>query len=177
MSIVRVALDVPLPRLFDYQADEVAESDIGCRARVPFGSGRKLGLIVAVAAASDQPTEKLKPADAILRDMPPLPADWLALCDFCSRYYQHPLGQVMAFALPPLLRRGKLPRPRKVSGGGTPAAKSLPALLPEQQVAVQAIHASGGFAAFLLHGVTGSDGDLPDQPGRDRGNAPLVETP
>ena len=156
MSIVRVALDVPLPRLFDYQADEVAESDIGCRARVPFGSGRKLGLIVAVAAASDQPTEKLKPADAILRDMPPLPADWLALCDFCSRYYQHPLGQVMAFALPPLLRRGKLPRPRKVSGGGTPAAKSLPALLPEQQVAVQAIHASGGFAAFLLHGVTGS---------------------
>ena len=100
MSIIRVALDIPLSRLFDYRADDAAATDVGHRTWVPFGSGRKLGVIVAVAETSDQPPEKLKPVDAILRDMPPLPADWLALCDFCSRYYQHPLGQVMAFALP-----------------------------------------------------------------------------
>jgi len=156
MSIVRVALDVPLPRLFDYRADDARDADAGLRVRVPFGNGHKLGVIVEVVEISDQPCEKIKPVECILRDMPPLPADWLALCDFCSRYYQHPLGQVMAFALPPLLRRGKLPRPRKVSHDGTPSAKSVPTLLPEQQAAVQAIQAAGRFETFLLHGVTGS---------------------
>ena len=156
MSIVRVALDVPLPRLFDYRADDARDADAGLRVRVPFGNGHKLGVIVEVVEISDQPCEKIKPVECILRDMPPLPADWLALCDFCSRYYQHPLGQVMAFALPPLLRRGKLPRPRKVSHDGTPSAKSVPTLLPEQQAAVQANQAAGRFETFLLHGVTGS---------------------
>ena len=85
MSIVRVALDVPLPRLFDYLADGALPTDIGCRTVVPFASGEKVGLVLGVLEASDQPPEKLKPVRAILRDMPPLPADWLALCDFCAR--------------------------------------------------------------------------------------------
>ncbi len=158
MTFVQVALDVPLPRLFDYRADDASIDDIGRRAIVPFGSGTKTGLIVGIAETSDQPPDKLKPAEAILRDMPPLPADWLALCEFCSRYYQHPLGQVVAFALPPMLRRGKLPKARKpkVSRGDTPPAAALPTLLPEQQAAVEAITSAQGFETFLLHGVTGS---------------------
>ena len=51
---------------------------------VPFGSGSKIGLVVDVAEHSDQAADKLKPVEAILRDMPPLPADWLALCEFCA---------------------------------------------------------------------------------------------
>ena len=62
---------------------------------------------------SEQPEAKLKEVSAVLRDMPPLPAEWLALCEFCARYYQAPLGEVTSFALPPMLRRGKLPRRRK----------------------------------------------------------------
>jgi primosomal protein N' (replication factor Y) len=156
MTFVRVALDVPLSRLFDYRADEVSVADIGRRVVVPFGSGSKIGLIVGVSDTSDQPADKLKPVEAILRDMPALPPDWLALCEFCSRYYQHPLGQVMAFALPPMLRKGKLPRPRKVSRDGTPRTAAKPAPLPEQQAAVEAITSARGFETFLLHGVTGS---------------------
>ncbi|MBU1236473.1 MAG: primosomal protein N' [Gammaproteobacteria bacterium] len=158
MTFVQVALDVPLPRLFDYRADDASVADIGRRVTVPFGSGTKTGLIVGIAEISDQPPEKLKPAEAVLRDMPPLPADWLALCEFCGRYYQHPLGQVMAFALPPMLRKGKLPKARKpkVSRGETPPDAVMPALLPEQQAAVEAITLARGFETFLLHGVTGS---------------------
>jgi len=156
MTFVRVALDVPLPRLFDYAADDATVADIGVCAVVPFGNASKIGLIVGVAASTDQPADKLKPVDAILRDRPPLPADWLALCEFCSRYYQHPLGQVVAFALPPMLRRGKLPRARKVSRRDTPPAPPLRELLPEQQAAVDAIASTRGFETFLLHGVTGS---------------------
>jgi primosomal protein N' (replication factor Y) len=110
MTFVRVALDVPLPRLFDYVAADAVAADVGRRVIVPFGNGSKVGVVTGVSASTDQPADKLKPVESILRDMPPLPVDWLALCEFCSRYYQHPLGQVMAFALPPMLRKGKLPR-------------------------------------------------------------------
>ena len=156
MTIVRLALDVPLPRLFDYRAEDASEADIGRRARVPFGSGSKVGLIVEVTPTSDQAPEKLKPVDAILRDMPPLPVDWLALCEFCSRYYQYPLGQVMSFALPPMLRRGKLPKPRQPKAVPEKGECRLPPLLSEQQAAVDAITAARGFEPFLLHGITGS---------------------
>jgi primosomal protein N' (replication factor Y) len=155
MGMIRVALDVPLPRLFDYLADDVSIEDIGCRARVPFGTGEKIGVIVAIPAQSEQSADKLKPVTAILRDMLPLPAEWIALCEFCARYYQHPLGAVMSFALPPLLRRGKLPR-RKALAPINANPPAVPLLLPEQATAVAAIGAGEGFETYLLHGVTGS---------------------
>ena len=157
MNIIRVALGVPLPRLFDYLVTDYAESDIGHRVTVPFGSGFRTGVIVAVAHSSALLETKLKPATSILRDMPPLPADWLALCEFCARYYQAPLGEVMAFALPPMLRRGKLPRrPRATVVRESTSPPALPTLLPAQQAAVTALDACQKFQTFLLHGVTGS---------------------
>lgn len=159
MKIVKVALDVPLPRLFDYQANDSSESDIGYRVRVPFGNGFKVGVLVAVAAHSEQAEARLKTAQEILRDMPPLPKTWFALCEFCARYYQAPLGEVMAFALPPMLRRGKLPRRVKDKPRTDLPAPSLPELLPHQKSAVEAIVSAASvprFETFLLHGVTGS---------------------
>jgi primosomal protein N' (replication factor Y) len=161
MKIARVALDVPLPRLFDYLAPDSDESDIGRRANVPFGRALKTGVVMGFADASEQPVDKLKPVAAILRDMPALPADWLALCEFCARYYLTPLGEVASFALPPMLRRGKLPRMPKaaavaVSPAPTPEMAALPALLPAQQSAVAALIAAREFQTYLLHGVTGS---------------------
>ena len=157
LQILRVALDVPLPRLFDYAVDCAMPDDVGRCVRVPFGSGEKLGVIVAVAATSEH--AKLKPAGEILRELPALPSDWLALAEFCSRYYQHPLGEVIALALPPQLRRGKLPARRKLKAAADAAAlpPAPPELLPEQDEAVAAVAAGfGRYAAHLLHGVTGS---------------------
>jgi primosomal protein N' (replication factor Y) (superfamily II helicase) len=156
MSIVRVALDVPLPRLFDYQADDASAADIGLRAVVPFGAGTKIGVVLEIAQASDQAPEKLRSVDAILRDMSPLPEDWQALCAFCARYYQYPLGQVIGFALPPMLRRGKLPRRKALEPAGQIEARNAKPLNVDQQAAVAAINAASNFETFLLHGVTGS---------------------
>ena len=160
MNIVRVALDLPLPRLFDYLAPDSDESDIGRRVTVPFGKASRTGVIVALAAASEHPDGKLKSVTAILRDMPALPAEWLALCEFCARYYQTPLGAVTSFALPPMLRRGKLPRIRKPAADAAVAPAStvdaLPPLLPAQRAAVAALAGADSFHTFLLHGVTGS---------------------
>lgn len=104
-AIVRVALPVPLPQCFDYTAQSIAPGDLGRCVRVPFGRGEKTGLIVALPDAAELPVERLKPVIAIQREAPALPADWLALVEFTARYYQHPLGEVVAMALPPRLRR------------------------------------------------------------------------
>lgn len=158
MSIVRIALDLPLPRLFDYLAPEASAEDIGYRVSVPFGRGTRIGIIINWLTTSDQPADKLKPVTVILRDMPRLPDHWLALCEFCARYYQTPLGEVTAFALPPLLRQGKLPKAKKASAalGTLTAEPTLPPLLAAQQTAVAKIIRADSFQTFLLHGVTGS---------------------
>ncbi len=111
MTILRVALDVPLPRLFDYAAGEATEADIGRRVVVPFGNRSLAGVIVEVAAATEVPAGKLRAAGAILDDMPPLTREWLALSRFAAEYYQRPLGEVIHAALPPRLRG---PRPLRL---------------------------------------------------------------
>ena len=104
-AIVRVALPIPLPQCFDYTAENVSAGDLGRCVRVPFGRGEKTGLIVGLPDAADLPVERLKPVIAIQREAPALPADWLELVEFAARYYQHPLGEVVAMALPPRLRK------------------------------------------------------------------------
>ncbi|MBS0355533.1 MAG: primosomal protein N' [Proteobacteria bacterium] len=103
--IVRVALPVPLPRSFDYIAEDLSPADLGRCVRVPFGRGEKTGLIVALPETSELSPDQLKPVIAIQREAPALPADWLEMVEFAARYYQHPLGEVVAMALPPRLRR------------------------------------------------------------------------
>jgi primosomal protein N' (replication factor Y) len=157
LPILRVALDIPLPRLFDYLCADAHSDDVGYRVSIPFGRSEKVGVIVAVLAETDQAIDKLKHAHAVLRDMPRLPPDWLALCEFCARYYQHPLGEVMSLALPPMLRKGKLPRKLKDKGTTKDSVVQRPVLHAEQQAAYAAIDAAAGkFQPFLLHGITGS---------------------
>lgn len=157
LPILRVALDAPLPRLFDYLCADARRDDVGYRVRIPFGRSEKVGLIVAVLDETEQALDKLKPAHEVLRDMPRLPPDWIALCEFCARYYQHPLGEVMALALPPMLRKGKLPRKLKDKPSPPAGPVQRPTLHAEQQAAYAAIDAAAGsFQPFLLHGITGS---------------------
>jgi len=161
MTIVQIALDVPLPRLFDYRLDgEASANAVGRLAKVSFGNGSKVGVVLGVVEQSEQPAEKLKTAE-LIDALSSLPADWIELCSFCARYYHHPLGQVMAFALPPLLRKGKLPRALKpkVGAGGTAPIVIVPTATPDQEraiAAIVAIAAAQEFRTFLLHGVTGS---------------------
>ncbi|NWG87159.1 MAG: primosomal protein N' [Hydrogenophilaceae bacterium] len=110
MTIVRVALDVPLPRLFDYLAEDAGRQDIGRRVIVPFGNRRQVGLIVELVAASEVPEAQLKAVLAIDRALPALPTEWLKLARFAADYYQHPLGATLLSLLPPALKRIKSPR-------------------------------------------------------------------
>ena len=105
MAIVRVALPIPLPQVFDYVAADASEADIGRCVKVPFGRGERTGLILALAEAAEVDGARLKAVHHIQRAVPALPPDWLELVGFVARYYHAPIGEVVALALPPGLRR------------------------------------------------------------------------
>ena len=156
MPVLRVALDLPLHRLFDYLCVHTSPADVGLRVRVPFGRGEKIGVIVEVAESSEWPLEQLKAAGEILRDIAPLPPDFLALCDFASTYYQAPLGEVVMQGLPVGLKRLDPPERRKARARRLSDGVQQPELTVEQSTALAAIDLNAGFSAHLLHGVTGS---------------------
>jgi primosomal protein N' (replication factor Y) len=105
MAIVRVALPIPLPQVFDYAAADASAADVGRCVKVPFGRGDRNGLIVALGEEGEVDAARLKPVHHIQRGVPALPDDWLELVGFVARYYHAPLGEVVALALPPGLRR------------------------------------------------------------------------
>ncbi len=108
-TILRIALPVPLRRLFDYlppQNAEIAGLQPGVRVRVNFGRQQLIGILIAVSNASDIPANKLKPAVAILDTEPLLPPVLLDLAQWAASYYQHPIGDVMTGVLPQVLREG-----------------------------------------------------------------------
>ncbi len=105
MAIIRVALDIPVDRLFDYLAPDASLADIGLRVCVPFGSRQMPGIIMAVCDTSPLPDEKLKHVSRIYRDTLPLSPSLLELFEFCRHYYHHPIGQVVMNGLPVLLRQ------------------------------------------------------------------------
>jgi primosomal protein N' (replication factor Y) len=101
---VRVALDHPLPTLFDYRCDAAEPPRPGTLVSVPFGKRQVVGLICEVTAHSDVPADRLRAVDALCEACPPLSEDWLALAAFAADYYQRGLGEVALPALPQALR-------------------------------------------------------------------------
>ncbi|MDN6180365.1 MAG: primosomal protein N' [Halomonas subglaciescola] len=77
----------------------------GLRVHVPFGHREVVGVVIELAEHSELPRHKLRAVSKAL-DETPLPADWLWLCRFTARYYQHSLGDTLHNALPARLRQG-----------------------------------------------------------------------
>jgi primosomal protein N' (replication factor Y) len=101
---VRVALDHPLPTLFDYRCETEAIPQPGMLVSVPFGKRMVVGLVCEVAAHSEVPEDRLRSVDNLCTACPPLSAQWLELAAFAADYYQRGLGEVALPALPQALR-------------------------------------------------------------------------
>lgn len=98
-----VALDVPIDRLFDYEAGATPIVP-GALVRVPFGRRKQIGVVIDTARKTALAMERLRRIDSVL-PVQPLSAQTLALARFCADYYRYPLGQVIAAILPTMLRR------------------------------------------------------------------------
>ena len=164
--ILQIVLDAPLDRSFDYRwlgADGQVLPQIGQLAIVPFGRREVAGLIVGVVGQTEVPSDKLKDVIAVRSQLPPLSAQWLALCAFAADYYQRPLGEVALPGLPKNLRAltataldRAVKKIAKLTASHDGSAINTPQLKAEQQEAAQAIATAEGFAPLLLYGVTGS---------------------
>ncbi|MFT4926911.1 MAG: primosomal protein N' (replication factor Y) [Phenylobacterium sp.] len=112
LDIIKVAVPVPLRRLFDYALpDDIALSAVLCgqRALVPFGTKQLVGIVIAKANDEDETYDikKIKPLIAILDPQPVFDQHLNDLLQWSVNYYQHPIGDVYATALPALLRENK----------------------------------------------------------------------
>jgi len=96
-------------RLFDYLPPTGGGPDPapGKRVRVPFGRSQRVGVITSLASGTDVPADKLRRAQRVVDTEPLLDASLRELLDWTARYYQHPVGEVYATALPKLLRLGR----------------------------------------------------------------------
>ncbi|WP_081606401.1 primosomal protein N' [Aeromonas diversa] len=106
LDLVRVAVPVPLRRPFDYLCPRPLPTP-GCRVEIPFGHQTLVALVVDHPTESALPREKLKPVKQVLDATPVLGPDILALMQWSASYYQYPLGEVLAVALPVLVRKGE----------------------------------------------------------------------
>jgi len=102
--ILKIALDVPLDRLFDYLDGGLA-AQVGQRVVVPFGRRKQVGIVVDIVDKSDVPEAKLKAILQTFVDEPLLDKEAFALLRFCADYYQYPYGQALLAALPTRLRQ------------------------------------------------------------------------
>lgn len=169
-EVVQVALDLPLPGLFDYLALPDLTLARGDWVVVPWGRGRRAGLVMAIAQGSEVPLARLKPVIARLPEMPRAEAHWLELLHFAARYYHCPLGEIALPAVPKSLRSPPAARARGTAvsrararfdaqGKDTDARQGLSSehvLTAQQQAVLQTLVASDGPQVHLLHGITGS---------------------
>ncbi len=148
--VLKVAINVPLSRLFDYlpPADGLCPPP-GTRVRVPFGKQRQVGLVVAHARDSELPRNRIRRVLAVLDEAPLLRDEDLWLLGFTSDYYHHPVGEVAAAAIPALLRQGRPLNPllRHVAATDTAQHFDVDALAkkaPRQAELLELLLDSGG---------------------------------
>lgn len=137
---VRVALDVPLNRLFDYSIADTVTVTPGQRVQVSFAHRQLVGLVMAVATDTDVDADRVKPVLQLLQDEVTISAEILKLIHFCSSYYHYPIGQVAMTALPAPVRSTRpLTLPRLVWFNITSAGHQALAELPHRNKAQRRI--------------------------------------
>lgn len=108
--ILKVAIPVPLRQLYDYLPPHNIDYESLCpgvRISVPFGHQRQTGYLLEITDSTELTKASLKHAHCILDPVPLISKIDLDLLIWASRYYHHPIGEVISTAFPILLRQGK----------------------------------------------------------------------
>lgn len=154
---LEVILPIPLWRSFDYRLPAGSPPPLpGCRVRVPFGKGEKIGFVKQVLEKSNFDEHKIKPILEILDTQPLFDERFYTFLKRAADYYHHPFGDVLATALPKAFRQGKAVPAYEPTYPALPEVINL-TLSTEQQVAFDHILPQlNTYQTFLLKGATGS---------------------
>lgn len=155
MKYVHVAVEAPLRTILTYESIASDQSLVGRAVKVPLGKRQSQGVVIGESDEYVPPEGiELKKLSSINDEYPPLPdayRDWLI---WLTKYYQHPPGQVMSLAYPPLSQKGK--RETKKVLLPEVQVSHEPKLTEEQATVLSSIKSKEGFGVHLLFGVTGS---------------------
>lgn len=140
-AVLRIALDMPRALPFDYLPPagiEAAAVPIGARVRVPVGARERIGFVIGTAGEASVPSRALKRVRELIDATALFDEATLQLLLWTAQYYHHPLGEVLAAAIPRALREGapaeeRIECWRRVPG--TPAA--MPRRAPRQQALLE----------------------------------------
>ncbi len=152
-----VALNVPLPDTFTYEASEDLKVQPGDPVKVPFGpKNRKVqGLVIgpteAKESSKDFKTKTIAEKDPEKIPLSKMQIKWL---QWISDYYVYPLGQVQQSVFPPLKKKSnRKSRKKDIVPDVEPI--TAPDLTDEQKSVLSEIDVKSS-ETYLLHGVTGS---------------------
>ncbi|MCB1864939.1 MAG: primosomal protein N' [Chromatiales bacterium] len=158
-----VALPVHVRTAFSYRAPSGLGIAPGMRVRVPFRNQHRVGLVLGPAAASAG-AAKLREIDERLDDAPVLGARDLDLLRWTAAYYHHPVGEVVATALPSLTLGALEPAGRarvfawRLSEAGHALESRALERAPRQRAAWQALlEQPAGLLVADLRERTGAD--------------------
>lgn len=158
---LQVAVLAPVRRVFDYlpPAGGWRGDPRGCRVRVPFGRGERIGIVIEMAP-STRDGDRLKPVLEMLDEEPLLEPGMFALARWAAAYYCHPIGEALAALLPVELRHGAPLRSLRepaylLTEAGRAALAGEPRLGPRQR----ALLAAAADAPLRLADVRTSDFD------------------
>lgn len=134
---VEVAVFAPLRKAFHYLPPATGMPVPGSLVRVPFGRGERVGVVLAAPVTQAPDSPRLKAIREVIDSVPPLNAAQMRLARWAATYYQHPLGEVIAAALPAPVRRGMAAAPRtlgqwSLAPGGAAALAQLQRRAPRQ---------------------------------------------
>ncbi len=161
--LVQVAVPLPLQDSFVYTVPEALQERLalGARVKVPFGRRHLVGYAVHFPESTDVAT--VKAIEAVLDEPPLLSPVLMELGAWIAGYYACTLGEALRALLPAAAKRQRgAPRRRKaeLSHGAALLEQAPPvALNPWQERVLAPVLerlGAGGYASFLLHGVTGS---------------------
>ncbi len=149
--LLRIAIPAPLYTLFDYlPPGDVAADQLrpGIRVKVPFGRGKRIGVLVATHVEGDPDmASKLKAVEQVIDTTPLLDDETLKLLRWAADYYRHPPGEVICSALPPRLRDGKMVTEHRTIGlrlvAGAETSPDTLARAPRQQAIYQTLAQQG----------------------------------
>lgn len=172
--IVKIAVDLPLFQLFDYswdQKDLSGSPEVGQVVKIEFGKKIIVGIVLQIKVknpCADDQKREIKPVLDVAAELH-MTQDTINLCQFASKYYLKPLGEVLFSSLPAdwknpnkwlLLEKQKNKYKKKTKDSTSKAVhENIWALNEEQTSSLKHLKTASKkntYELILLKGVTGS---------------------